>query len=197
MDLLGKPLQSFDQKEIHYFKRYGMNIFEERLKGGHPNSLGNTVEIVEEVLSRPELFDALFQCYFSTDEVVRLRVSNAMKRICAENQPLLVPYINAFLNEIALIDQASTQWTLSQLFLTLEKEMDKTQREKALMIMKNNLEQHSDWIVLNQTMKTLGLWSKKDEGLKAWLIPHLHKLETDNRNSVSKGATKWLKVLST
>jgi len=169
--------------------------FEERLKGGHPNSLGNTVIIVEEVLADPELFDSLFQCYFSDDEVVRLRVSNAMKRICSQNKLLLVPYINKFLNEIALIDQASTQWTLAQLFLTLQKEMNELEKAKALVIMKNNLTNHMDWIVLNQTMKTLGLWSKKDAALKDWLIPHLLRLQKDTRNSVTKSATKWLSVL--
>ena len=197
MDPLGKPLQSFDPRGKHNFKRFGMNIFEERLKGGHPNSLGNTVEIVEEVVSQPELFDVLFQCYFSTDEVVRLRVSNAMKRICAANKGLLLPYVDAFLKDIAAIDQASTQWTLAQLFLALQNELTTAQKKEAIMLMKKNIAEHQDWIVLNQTMKTLGLWSKKDEGLKAWLIPQLHRLETDRRNSVSKGASKWLKVLST
>ena len=94
--------------------------FEERLTGGHPNSLGNTVEVVEEVLSDHAKFQELFQCYFSNDEVVRLRTSNAMKRICKEEKQLLVPYIDKFLTEISGIDQASTQWTLSQLFAMQE-----------------------------------------------------------------------------
>ena len=89
--------------------------------------MGNTVEIVEEVLGDPSLFDELFNCYFSDDEVVRLRVSNAMKRICRERKDLLVPYIDRFLTEIAAIDQASTQWTLSQLFALLEKQMTPVQ----------------------------------------------------------------------
>ena len=89
---------------------------EERLTGGHPNSLGNTVEVVDDVLKNPALFNELFQCYFSADEVVRLRVSNAMKRVCKENEEMLVPYIDKFLGEISKIDQASTQWTLAQLF---------------------------------------------------------------------------------
>lgn len=172
-----------------------MNNFEERLMGGHPNSLGNTVEIVEEVLSQPELFDCLFQCYFSLDEVVRLRVSNAMKRICAVNKGLLLPYIDTFLKDIAAIDQASTQWTLAQLFLSLEQELTATQIGEAIVIMQRNITLYQDWIVLNQTLKTLGLWSKKDEKLKLWLIPHLYRLEKDKRNSVSKSASKWLNVL--
>ena len=56
-----------------------MKNFEQRLTGGHPNSLGNTIEVVNEVLKDEKLFDELFNCYFSRDEIVRLRVSNAMK----------------------------------------------------------------------------------------------------------------------
>ena len=172
-----------------------MESFEQRLTGGHPNSLGNTIEVVEEVLSSPELFEALFICYFSEDEVVRLRVSNAMKRICKAHKTLLVPYIDRFLNEISKINQASTQWTLSQLFLQLEKEMTIEQRQKALHIMKHNLSNHSDWIVLFQTMDTLGRWAKKDDALKLWLVPHLERHANDSRKSVSKKAEKTANLL--
>ncbi len=173
-----------------------MKNFEQRLKGGHPNSLGNTVEVVEEVLNNHKLFDELFHCYFSNDEVVRLRVSNAMKRICKEDKSLLLPYIDALLNEISEIDQASTQWTLSQLFLQLENEMTEEQRKKALHIMQNNLSHHNDWIVLCQTMETLGRWAKKDDELKTWLQPHLLRLSLDGRKSVSKKADKTLALIS-
>ncbi|WP_299248791.1 hypothetical protein [uncultured Aquimarina sp.] len=173
-------------------KSDSMKIFEDRLKGGHPNSLGNTVEIVEEVLAENELFNELFNCYFSNDEIVRLRVSNAMKRICKEKKSILVPYIDRFLIEIAKIDQASTQWTLSQLFGMLEKDMTDKQIEQAKKIMKNNLENHNDWIVLNQTMDTLTKWSKKDTELEEWIVPHLERLTSDERKSVSGRARKML-----
>ncbi|MDT0607026.1 hypothetical protein [Croceitalea rosinachiae] len=167
-----------------------MSNFEERLKGGHPNSLGNTVEIVEEILNDPSLFDELFHCYFSTDEVVRLRVSNGMKRICKANKKLLIPFIDRFLNEISKIDQASTQWTLSQLFLQLKNDMSANQIKNATEIMKNNLIHHQDWIVLSQTMETLAIWAKNDEDLKKWLPPHLIRLSNDKRKSVAKKAGK-------
>ena len=172
-----------------------MTNFEERLTGGHPNSLGNTVEVVEEVLVENELFNELFNCYFSNDEIVRLRTSNAMKRVCKVNKPLLIPYIDRFLSEISKIDQASTQWTLSQLFEMLEKDMSNGQIKQAKEIMKNNLANHNDWIVLNQTMNTLTKWSKKDENLKLWIIPHLERLTSDTRKSVSGRAQKMLKAL--
>ncbi|MEL6483636.1 MAG: hypothetical protein AAFU57_03915 [Bacteroidota bacterium] len=170
--------------------------FEERLTGGHPNSLGNTVTIVAEVLENPSKFEAFFQCYFSKDEVVRLRVSNGMKRIAKEKPELLVPYLDRFLTDIAAIPQASTQWTLSQLFLTLEENLTSSQKEQALAIMKNNLQHHSDWIVLCQTMETLGKWSKKDSSLKSWMQPELERLHQDERKSVSKKAEKWLNTLT-
>ena len=75
-----------------------INSFEQELSGGHPNSLGNTVAIVEQVLNDESKFDDLYQCYFSGDEVVKLRVSNAMKRIAKANIHLLIPYIDKFLN---------------------------------------------------------------------------------------------------
>ncbi|MEO0470751.1 MAG: hypothetical protein AAF206_14080 [Bacteroidota bacterium] len=169
-----------------------MNQFEQRLTGGHPNSLGNTVEVVEEVLTDHGKFDELFNCYFSRDEVVRLRVSNAMKRICKAEKSLLIPYLDRFLTDISAIDQASTQWTLSQLYDLLVKEMSEAQIEKAKELMKHNLAHHNDWIVLNTTMDTLAKWRKKDEGLNTWLRPHLERLSKDPRKSVAKRANKLL-----
>ncbi|MBD0401404.1 hypothetical protein [Flammeovirga sp. EKP202] len=172
-----------------------MKNFEDRLKGGHPNSLGNTIEIVAEVLNDSALFEELFNCYFSEDEVVRLRTSNAMKRIGKVDKTYLIPYIDRFLDEISKIDQASTQWTFAQLFLLLEKEITEVQKQKATQIMKYNLENNNDWIVLNQTMETLFKWSKKEETLKVWIQPHLVRLSKDERKSVSKRALKYLETL--
>jgi len=56
--------------------------FREMLAGGHPNSLGRTIEVVDIILSDSSRLEELFNCYFSPDAVVRLRTSNAMKRIC-------------------------------------------------------------------------------------------------------------------
>ncbi|WP_350285280.1 hypothetical protein [uncultured Croceitalea sp.] len=172
-----------------------MKSIEAQLTGGHPNSLGNTIEVVDRILAKPELFDELFHCYFSTDAVVRLRVSNAMKRIAKANLNLLLPYLDQFLEDISKIDQASTQWTLAQLFLVLENHMTETQKVKATGIMQHNLANHDDWIVLNQTMDTLGRWAKNDQQLGKWLQPHLERLASDSRKSVAKKAGKLLDLM--
>ncbi|MEM9629053.1 MAG: hypothetical protein AAGA21_22685 [Pseudomonadota bacterium] len=169
--------------------------FEQMLTGGHPNSLGRTVEVVDLVLSKPDRFDELFGCYRSDDAVVRLRTSNAMKRIEAERRDLLVPYVDRFIGEIGKLDQASAQWTLAQLFDRLSEDMTERQRGAALDIMKRNLADHDDWIVLNTTIETLAAWAADDRDLKAWLEPHLARLAADSRKSVASRAAKKRRAL--
>ena len=171
--------------------------FEAMLTGGHPNSLGRTIEVVERVLSDTRRFEELFQCYQSKDEIVRLRVSNAMKRVERERPDLLVPYIDRFISEIGGLDQASAQWTLAQLFDRLSQSLSAAQRQGALAIMKRNLAEHSDWIVLNASIETLSKWAIGNLELTVWLRPHLDRLSADPRKSVAKRATKALLSLKT
>ena len=169
---------------------------EKELSGGHHNSLGNTIEVVERVLEKPELFNALFECYGSDDELVRMRVSNAMKRVARAKPELVIPYIDRFLNEVSLINQASTKWTLAQLFLLLGKDMSDAQHQKAIAIMVDNLNHHSDWIVLNMTLETLGVWAQQDPAIRSAILPRVLELTEDTRKSVSKKATKTMALLS-
>lgn len=168
---------------------------EDMLTGGHPNSLGRTIEVVDLVLSDPARFPDLFACYRSEDAVVRLRASNAMKRVAAERRDLLVPYLDRFIAEIGELDQPSAQWTLAQLFDRLVRDMTGAQRQTATDLMKRNLKTHDDWIVLNATIETLATWAEKDEKLAHWLRPHLERLASDPRKSVATRARKKLVVL--
>jgi hypothetical protein len=70
-----------------------MKSIEQTLTGAHPNSLGNTVEVVKMILSDHFHFRELFECYFSDNDVLRLRVSNAMKRIFKKNKTWLKPHL--------------------------------------------------------------------------------------------------------
>lgn len=173
-----------------------MSAFETMLTGGHPNSLGRTLEVVDSVLADRARMADLYQCYFSDDEVVRLRVSNAMKRVTIEHPDWTMDYMDGLQSDVAAIDQASTQWTLALLFDLTRAMMSDSQKARALEIMKNNLAHHDDWIVLNNSMKVLGAWSKEDEDLKEWLRPHAERLTQDSRKSVASRATKLLASLS-
>lgn len=169
--------------------------FELMLMGGHPNSLGNTLEVVDLVLKRPSRLKDLYACYQSEDETVRMRVSNAMKRIEKERQDLIIPYIDKFLDEVSAIKQASAQWTLAQLFGRLGNVMSPEQFKKAEKVLKRNLAKHDDWIVLTMTTDTLVKWAKTDAKLKRWLKPYLTRLAVDTRKAVAKKAQKSITLL--
>lgn len=172
-----------------------MNKLEMMLMGGHPNSLGRTLEVVALVLKRPARLKDLYACYGSEDETVRMRVSNAMKRIEKERRDLIVPYIDKFLNEVSAINQPSAQWTLAQLFLRLAPEMSPAQLKQAEKILKRNLAKSDDWIVLTMTTETLVKWATKSAPLRRWLKPHLTRLAIDTRKAVAKKAQKSLVTL--
>lgn len=171
-----------------------MESFEDMLTGGHPNSLGRTVEVVDCVLADPPRIEDLYACYHSTDEVVRLRVSNALRRVEAENHGLLVPLIDRLIEEIGALDQPSAQWTLAKLFEALWDGMSAPQKTAATAIMQRNLAEHDDWIVLNNSMQVLFDLSRRDDldDLKAFLRPHLTRLQADARKSVASRARKLL-----
>ncbi len=166
--------------------------FEAMLTGGHPNSLGRTVEVVDLVLADQSALADLYDCYFSDDDVVRLRVSSAMKRVTIEHPEWTIALMDRLQTDVAAIDQASTQWTLALLFDLTKKLQTSAQRARSVEIMKNNLADHDDWIVLNTTMQVLHDWSRDDRLLSDWLAPHLERLVDDRRSSVSKRAAKLL-----
>lgn len=172
-----------------------MSSFEAVLSGGHPNSLGRTLEVVDAVLADRSRLDDLYRCYFSTDEVVRLRVSSALKRVTTKHPDWTMDFIDGLQSEIAAIDQASTQWTLALLFDLMVDRLSPEQRERAVEIMKHNLAHHSDWIVLNNSMKVLGTWAKDDPALSTWLRPHAVRLGDDDRKSVARNARSLLDQL--
>ena len=169
-----------------------MTGFEQDLSGGHPNSLGRTLDVVDAVLADRSRLDELYQCYFSNDEVVRLRVSSAMKRVTIEHPDWTMDFIDGLQSDIAAIDQASTQWTLALLFDLLVDHLSPAQHARATEIMKDNLANHSDWIVLNNSMKVLGKWAETDPGLEQWLLPQARRLVDDSRTSVAGNARKLL-----
>lgn len=169
--------------------------YEALLTGGHPNSLGNTVEVVADVLTDEKKLKDLYDCYQSDDAVVRLRVSSAMKRVCKERPEWVAKYIDDLIAKTGTINQASTKWTLSTLFMWLDSYMTDAQREAAVSLMKSNL-QYDDWIVQNTTSESLAHFARSDAELRAWLLPELQKLTKSRHKSVARRAEKLINGLA-
>ena len=99
-------------------------------------------------------------------------------------------FMDRLQSDVAEIDQASTQWTLALLFDLTRHLLSDRQKRRAVEIMKNNLANHRDWIVLNNCMKVLSDWAKQDDDLRECILPHLERLKTDPRKSVASRAAK-------
>jgi hypothetical protein len=118
-----------------------------------------------------------------------------MKRVTIAHPDWTMDYMDRLQSDVAAIDQASIQWTLALIFDLTRDLMSDEQRCRAAEIMQRNLANHDDWIVLNNTMKVLGVWADDDEGLRSWLRRHARRLAEDPRGSVASNARKLLKRL--
>jgi len=173
-----------------------VSIYEGLLSGGHPNSLGNTVEVVAAVGDNPDLLAELIATYASEDPVVRLRVSSALKRVAADHPGMVHDALAGIMAWVRDIDQPSAWWSLSQLFHALKDLLSASEHTDALELMKSVLTTHDDWIVINQTLGTLGEWARTDESLRHWLLPVLEGFTHEARVSISKRAQRYLTQLA-
>lgn len=169
--------------------------YKEALTGGHPNSLGNTLQVVAHVLENEHHLDALFDLFLQEDQIVRLRASNALKRVHAEKPEWFKSRVGRLFSDMLPLDQASTQWTLCQMFDRLSASLSDQQRMRAISHMKHLIEHHQDWIVLNSVIEVLAGWADEDQALKDYLKPQLERHALDSRKSVANRAKKKLKLL--
>ena len=170
--------------------------FEDMLSGGHPNSLGRTVEVVDIILGDKGALDALFACYDSPDETVRLRTSSAFKRVFRAHPDWFVDYVDRFHDRIPRLGQPSAEWTLSQIHLDCFDVLSSAQIKTATKIAKSQLEESQDWIVLIQTMYLLRHIVTVTPEERPWFVTQLKRLSQDKRTSVSKKARTFYNELS-
>lgn len=166
------------------------------LTGGHPNSLGRTQEVVGVVLADHGRLDDLFATMADPDDVVRMRVGDALEKVCRERPSWFVPHIEALLDDLGNIDQPSVQWHVAQMLQHLHDDLSDDQAQRALRLLQRNLTGSTDWIVLNVTMDVLTEWSACDSSLAGWLTPELERLRHDKRKSVARRASMRLAELT-
>lgn len=102
----------------------------------------------------------------------------------------MLPHLDHLLDSVSRIDQASTRWTLALVFDMLRNRMTPSQATASLRVMQRNLESSDDWIVQSTTMQVLADWSRGDEDLARWLLPHPDRLAANPRKSVAARAKK-------
>ncbi len=170
--------------------------FADMLTGGHPNSLGRTEEVVGIVLTDHGRLDELFATMADPDEVIRMRIGDALEKVCRERPSWFVSHIGHLLGDLGNIDQPSVQWHVAQMLDHLRSDLSDDQAKRALRLLQRNLTGSTDWIVLNVTMDVLTQWSACDSLLAGWLMPELERLRQAKRKSVARRASMRLAGLT-
>ncbi len=166
--------------------------FAEILRGGHPNSLGRTEEVVAIVVADRQRLEELFVSLAESDELVRMRAGDALEKVCREQPGWFRPHVDRLIAEVGSIEQPSIQWHVAQMLQHLRGDLSDEQARRAKELLQRNLTRSTDWIVLNVTMDVLAEWATDDPELAEWLIPVLERLRADPRKSVAKRAAKRL-----
>ena len=163
------------------------------LSGGNPRSLRGVEQVIAAALADPGALEALFECLFCDDAVVRMRAGDALEQIARIRTELLAPFTRRLLSDVAEVDQPSIQWHLAQILTEIE--LTPQQRPAAIAILKRNVERYEDWIVLNLTLQALAHFARGDPALQRELVPILRRHQADTRKSVAKRATRLLAQL--
>jgi hypothetical protein len=146
--------------------------------------------VVDLVLAEPARLAELFAAINDSDEVVRLRVGDALEKVCRGQPEWFLPYVDRLLDDIGQIEQPSVQWHVAQMLHQLRGGLSEDQARRSTELLQRNLATSSDWIVLNVTMDILAGWAQHDADLATWLVPELARLQNDPRRSVAKRATR-------
>ena len=168
----------------------GPGAVEALLAGGDPRSLRNAAIVIDAASRQPERLAELVQCVFSPDQIIRMRASDALEKVCRAHPALLRPFVPQLLGEMSRIEQASVQWHLAQILT--EVELDETEQAAAITILEHNLDTSGDWIVTNLTLQALATFARTSPATRTRLIERLHRYQDSPYKSVSSRAQKLL-----
>lgn len=158
------------------------------LTGGHPNSLGRADDVVADVIANPGRMNELFACLFVEDELVRLRSSDALEKVCRTHPELLEPFRAQLFEEVPKIRQPSVQWHLAEILSQIP--LDDREWNRAVRIMLTNLDEIDEWVLQNVTLGCLALFARQHAPSRRKLLAVLPRFMASSRNSVAKRARK-------
>ena len=141
--------------------------------GGDRRSIGRVSEVVAEALSKPALFDVLFEGMLNEDPILRMRCADAVEKITAKHPEYLQPYKDRLIGEVAQINQQEVRWHVAQMFSRLKLNGD--DRKAVLEILLGYLRDESK-IVKTFSMQALADLAEGDVSLRPQVTDLLEEL---------------------
>jgi hypothetical protein len=171
-----------------------MEAVQQALSGGDRRSLGRTEEVVGWVLADGSRLGELFACLFVDDEIVRMRASDALEKVCRQQPHWFVPYTERLLREVAAIDQPSVQWHLAQMLGEIP--LNAADTASAISLLRRTLDRYQDWIVINLSLETLAKFARDNHLLREDFLAILQRHAHSRHKSVVARVGKLLKAFA-
>jgi hypothetical protein len=159
------------------------------LSDGNPRTLHNVDEVTKTILADPGRLHELVRCVLDgDDEIARMRSGDALEKVCRAQPCLVQPYVPLLLGELAKIHQPSVQWHVAQMLGHVR--LTAPQRHPAVRLMNKNLDESTDWIVLNCSLDTLAILARADPAVVDDLRVQLGRHERSSHKSLANRARK-------
>jgi hypothetical protein len=160
---------------------------------GKPNSLGNTLSVVNAVESNSRLFPQLLKLLLHEDSIVAMRAMNATKRLMRADKDFFVPQKESLVKIYSKSKHNVVRLGLITLYFDFIKEFSPAELKSIKTLTMKWMKENEDWMILAQGLKLLEKLAKIDPKIQPEVIAVAKSLQKDPRKAVS---TKAKKVLS-
>jgi hypothetical protein len=133
------------------------------LRGGDRRSIGKSNHIAKLILSDPERFPELVECFWDEDPVVRMRAADAAEKITVTRPELLKPHKQELLGLLEEAEQIEVRWHLALMVPRLE--LSRPERERAASTLLRYLEDRGS-IVKTFALQGLAGLARQDATLR-------------------------------
>jgi hypothetical protein len=163
-----------------------------KLLGIDRRSIGNSNDVVSDVISDPSLFEIVFKGMSYDDPILRMRCADVVEKVTIRHPEYLVPYKRTLINEVSKINQQEVRWHVALLFSRLV--LTNGDRKEVLKILYGYLKDKSK-IVKTFSMQALADIAGQDESLKPGIIHKLEVLTQEGSPAMKSRGTKLLSKL--
>jgi len=134
-----------------------------RLRGGDRRSTGNADAVAEEIVTNPELFNAVFNGLYHDDPVLRMRAADALEKAIQKCPELLAGYSSKIISILESVDQQEVCWHMAQISPRLD--LTKSEKKQILELL-NRLLSHKSKIVRVSAMDAMTCFAERDETIR-------------------------------
>jgi hypothetical protein len=163
-----------------------------KLQGGDRRSIGQSAQVVADVLADPSLFGIVFEGMLDGDSLIRMRCADAVEKITVSHPEYLRPYRAQLLKQVAQVEQQEVRWHVAQLASRIQ--WTPKERRRIVGILMGYLSDKSR-IVKTFSMQALADIAEQDADLRPAIVQRLEELTRTGSPAMASRGRKLLAKL--